>query len=360
METELKPLLTRISNLQLNNLQNEDNIQIEIEKRKLWYQLQCFKEDFGAENIPDLENYEKKLHFNSPKSSVSLYDIIKFIGLILGLFIMFPFMVVLSLLRLLTPILRNSGMIKNNYFPNDYVQKVFGKILLIIGGIHVNVEGENVLGDVLSKGETNLGFFQHSSNLDPFIILGESPLYYKYIAKKSLIYVPVIGLLSILHGTFIPIDRNNIQAAIGSLKKALDVIKNSGRNIAISPEGTRSVFGQLSDFKKGPFHLAMEAKVLITPIIIYGAYNLWPRGQKFPSSGSVTLRFLKPIPPQEYAHLPFAECQKKIRKIMLEAMADYPQSKTSAPLSFKFLHYTLLGAVYMISYVTVNYLINLF
>jgi 1-acyl-sn-glycerol-3-phosphate acyltransferase len=47
------------------------------------------------------------------------------------------------------------------------------------------------------------------------------------------------------------------------------------RSIAIAPEGTRTVHGQLGDFKKGAFHLALEAKAPITPIISYGAYHMW-------------------------------------------------------------------------------------
>jgi 1-acyl-sn-glycerol-3-phosphate acyltransferase len=67
------------------------------------------------------------------------------------------------------------------------------------------------------------------------------------------------------------------------------------RCVAISPEGTRSKSGRIQDFKKGAFHTALEVGVPITPLLIEGAFDLWPSGSIFAQPGSVSVTLLKPI-----------------------------------------------------------------
>jgi hypothetical protein len=84
------------------------------------------------------------------------------------------------------------------------------------------------------------------------------------------------------------------------------------RSLAISPEGTRSKTGLLSEFKKGPFYLWQDCNrisgsgsghentkgnsiVSITPAIVLGAYELWPPEALVPASGRVVIRYCTPI-----------------------------------------------------------------
>lgn len=131
---------------------------------------------------------------------------------------------------------------------------------------------------------------------DPLIIAsaceGTTP---KFIFKKELLYLlPVAFVLALLIG-HIPINRGNIQKAIASLNEAAKSISKHNTTVAISPEGTRSHTGQLQPFKKGPFYLALNAKVPIIPAIIYNNFQLWPAGQSLPRAGPVYVRFLPPI-----------------------------------------------------------------
>jgi len=68
-----------------------------------------------------------------------------------------------------------------------------------------------------------------------------------------------------------------------------------GMPLLIFPEGTRSTSGQLQPFKPGIGLLAYELDVPIVPAYLQGAYVAWPKGQRFPGRGRVSLRFGPPI-----------------------------------------------------------------
>lgn len=176
---------------------------------------------------------------------------------------------------------------RNHFHPVDLIQKYFARGFLGLCGIRVGWRGL----DSLAMDESTLAMFSHASNLDP-VIAASGPLAFKWIGKKSLFRIPVIGwILSALK--HIPIERENREKAIQSLKVAAQVIKKYRRCLAVSPEGTRSKSGRLQDFKKGAFHTGIEVAVPITPMLIEGAYELWPPGSVFAASGDVTVTFMK-------------------------------------------------------------------
>src|SRR3546814_4705424 len=53
--------------------------------------------------------------------------------------------------------------------------------------------------------------------------------------------------------------------------RSSDLIRQDGKSICIAPEGTRTLTPKLGPFKKGAFHLAMQAGVPIVPIAIHNA-----------------------------------------------------------------------------------------
>ena len=70
-------------------------------------------------------------------------------------------------------------------------------------------------------------------------------------------------------GGTVLIDRENTASAKEAMKPLVDVMLKEGRSVCIAPEGTRSTSTNLGRFKKGAFHLAMQAGVPIVPIVIH-------------------------------------------------------------------------------------------
>lgn len=66
------------------------------------------------------------------------------------------------------------------------------------------------------------------------------------------------------------IDRANPNNARSAMSGAADEIKNAKQNVYMFPEGTRSYSKEptLLPFKKGAFHLAVQAGVPIIPVVV--------------------------------------------------------------------------------------------
>lgn len=250
--------------------------------------------------------------------SLSLLLILKSISLILYLFLSFFVFFPLSSLRLLHPFFQKVFGIRNNFLPGDVIIKYYTGGFLTVLGTEVEVQNDKVL----NLDEPTIGMFSHSSNYDAFIVNTHSPISFKWIGKTSIFWIPFLGWMGWAMG-MIPINRSNINSAISTLNNAAKKARLGRRSIAISPEGTRSKVGLLGEFKKGPFHLTKNTGLTITPILIFGAFELYPPKQILPAPGKVVLRFL---PSLKYeSSLSLVENSLVVRRSMLKELANFPK-----------------------------------
>ena len=134
----------------------------------------------------------------------------------------------------------------------------------------------------------------HSSHLDgPTLILAlPHPIF--FVIKRELARVPIWGQAVVKLG-FIAIDRTDPATAHEQLRAAVDAIR-SGRHVLVFPEGTRSPGGHLLPFKKGGFHLAVDAQVPILPVAVNRSRQLLPKGRSVVRPGVIEVEVGEPIP----------------------------------------------------------------
>ena len=82
------------------------------------------------------------------------------------------------------------------------------------------------------------------------------------------------------------VDRGNTTQAKAALAPAVARLRE-GISLVMAPEGTRSATPALGPFKKGAFHVAMQAGVPIVPIVIRNAGELMWRGASTIREGTV-------------------------------------------------------------------------
>ena len=138
-------------------------------------------------------------------------------------------------------------------------------------GLQISVKGKHNLTDFRPA----VFCFNHQSAADFFIMMKLLRNDFKGIAKKELEKTPIGPVFKALGAIYI--DRSNKASAIEAMKPAVEALKN-GISIAIAPEGTRSGTPELGPFKKGAFHLAIQAGVPIVPIVIKNAYKAISKG----------------------------------------------------------------------------------
>ncbi len=166
-----------------------------------------------------------------------------------------------------------------------------------LAGVRVEILGR----DRLSPSQTYIFMANHVSNLDPPLLVPLVPKRTSVLVKKELFRVPILGFaMRVAH--LVPVDRRNRDAAVASVREAAEVM-NSGLDMTIYPEGTRSPDGRLLPFKKGPFYLAMDTGCPIVPVTIVGTEEIWPKGKYLlqPERAVAKLIFHDPVWPKDFA-----------------------------------------------------------
>lgn len=133
----------------------------------------------------------------------------------------------------------------------------------------------------------------HTSHLDGPAIAQVLPHPVYFVIKKELARIPLWGHAALKIG-FIAVDRSDSERAHRELARAVDTI-HSGRRVLVFAEGTRSPDGHLQAFKKGGFHLAIDAQVPILPVAVNGSHRLLPKGAPVARPGRLEVAVGPPI-----------------------------------------------------------------
>jgi 1-acyl-sn-glycerol-3-phosphate acyltransferase len=186
--------------------------------------------------------------------------------------------------------------------------------MLLAGGQWLKVEGRRPD----KNGQPYLYLFNHESLMDAFMLGGSIKHYITAVGAEYQFSYPIWGTLARRHGA-IPIKRDKLTKAIYSLDKAEEAIRK-GISFIISPEGTRTLSGQLGEFKKGPFHVALNTGVTIVPVALMGAYEAKKKTDWRLSPGILTIRFGEPITANQYKSLDIdtlrAHLREKIQQLI--------------------------------------------
>lgn len=204
--------------------------------------------------------------------------------------LVYPFAVVV--MALMTGVAAVSILVLTTFAPKRSYAPVYwwARVLLGIFGVRYRVVGrENAPPD-----QPYVVISNHSSHMDgPTVILAvPRPVY--FVIKKELTKIPVWGWTALRVG-FIAVDRSDPATARKQMKRAAETIR-SGRWVLVFPEGTRSPDDRLMRFKKGGFHLAVDAQVPILPVAVNGSRSILPKGKLIPRPGTIEVVIGEPIP----------------------------------------------------------------
>ena len=171
---------------------------------------------------------------------------------------------------------------------------IWGDLATSLAGIDLRVEGE----EHLWSHRPAVFIFNHQSGIDALLMIKLLRRDITGVGKKELRRIPIFGTAFRIGGVVF-IDRADTAKAIEALKPAVEALRQ-GLSLAIAPEGTRSPTPRLGRFKKGAFHIAMQAGVPIVPIVFRNSLDALPKGGLVVRRAAVEAVVLPPIDTAEW------------------------------------------------------------
>tara|TARA_B000000475_G_scaffold200083_1_gene162663 strand:+ start:1290 stop:1994 length:705 start_codon:yes stop_codon:yes gene_type:complete len=168
------------------------------------------------------------------------------------------------------------------------------RIQLILLGAWVRVKNK------IPNDQTYILMMNHTSFADVFFSV--QPLKGKYTALLASFNfrIPIWGAM-IRAFKAIPVYRKDKVKAINAIKDAERIINDLGYHVVIFPEGTRTTDGKLQKFKKGGFHMALNTKTPILPIIVKGGFNFKPKTRWYIKPSIIDIEVGKAIDITKYS-----------------------------------------------------------
>jgi putative phosphoserine phosphatase/1-acylglycerol-3-phosphate O-acyltransferase len=199
----------------------------------------------------------------------------------------------------------------------NFSMSLFADVSSALVGLNLNVRGERYLWEQRPA----VFMFNHQSKADVIIIAKLLRRDIAGVGKKEIRNYPLLGKIMELSGTVL-IDRQNTNNAIEAMKPLVDVIRVERKSVVIAPEGTRSVSPKLAPFKKGAFHLAMQAGVPVVPIVIHNAIDLAPKGDLVYRPCTVEVEVLPPIDTSNWKRQTMRQHVEMVHGRFLEALGQ--------------------------------------
>jgi len=156
-------------------------------------------------------------------------------------------------------------------------------------GLRSEVRGVVPTGEVLIASK-------HQSFFDILMLVSVLPQP-KFIMKKELKYVPIIGFYGERTGS-VPVDRGKKGAAISQMKKDVQDGLNLPGQLVIFPQGTRVAPGAKRSYKVGTAILYEQLEQPCIPVACnVGVF--WPKHAVLRKPGLAVIEFLPAIAPGE-------------------------------------------------------------
>lgn len=221
---------------------------------------------------------------------------------------------VLSSVSASLPILALSGSRRH---ARNFSLSLFADTASALIGLDIKVNNEHRLW----SHRPAVFIFNHQSKTDVLLVTRLLRRDVVGIGKKEIRNIPLIGK-ALEYAGMVMIDRSNNKSAIQAMKPLIEIMQNEGQSVAIAPEGTRTVSKKLAPFKKGAFHIAMQAGVPIVPIVIHNALDSAPKGQFVFNPCTVEVDILEPIATDAWEVENIDEHIESVRRLYKEKLSE--------------------------------------
>ena len=190
----------------------------------------------------------------------------------------------------------------------------------VIFGIPPFMKREVIGAENIDPKQAYVMVLNHNSMVD-IICIYNLPLVFKWVSKKEVYRIPIVGRLLYAHGDIV-INRASAKEAMQLVHERGKEWLAKGASVAIFPEGTRSKDGEIHNFKAGAFLLAKDAGAPILPIVLNNTNKMMRKGWLMNWRNHITIKILPPISAEEVAERSVKEVMADVQSSMTEALAE--------------------------------------
>ena len=233
---------------------------------------------------------------------------------ILSFFILVVFFPLFALMLISVIIFSYITHPKNTY---PFLVPISARVIMLSG-----LQWFSVKGKVPPKKDgPYLFMFNHESMFDVLMLAGGIPYYINAIGWEGVFKIPLFGFMAKRYGAY-AVTHDNTDKAKATLKAAEKILLQDKDSMVLSPEGQRTITGEMGEFKKGGFHFAKATNATIVPVGLIGAYRANKRTSWTINPGRLTLVFGDPITAEDYSNLSVEE----LRDVTKERIGSLIQS----------------------------------
>lgn len=193
----------------------------------------------------------------------------KFLYRLYQLCVVLPLFLLASVVTALTTVV--GCLVGNGHFWGYYPGKYWSRLIVRLLFLPVKVEGRENLSD----GQSYVFVANHQGAFDIFLIYGFLNRNFKWMMKRSLRNVPLVGM-ACAYAHHIFVDRSGVSKIKATYDEAREVLRD-GMSLVVFPEGARTFTGHMGKFRRGAFMLADELQLPVCPLTINGSFNVMPR-----------------------------------------------------------------------------------
>ena len=141
-----------------------------------------------------------------------------------------------------------------------------------------------------------------------------------FITKQENQELPIIA--PIMHKILCqPIDRDNDRAALKTILKCIQILKEDKASVCVFPEGYTSRDGKLHHFRSGVFKIAQKANVPIVVCTVRNTRTIFQNLAKLKKT-DIPLHLVDVIPSEEVKGLSTAELSDRIYECMIADLGE--------------------------------------
>lgn len=191
--------------------------------------------------------------------------------------------------------------------------ELWARTFLLFLGTGIEVTGR----DQIDPNGQYVFVANHLSNVDIPAMFLTAPVPIRYLAKKEVYKIPMVGLAMRRIG-MVRVDRERGSSIHAEVNAGVAEATGRGLSLIIFPEGTRSVSGEPAAFKKGAFRIAIANGLTIVPVTIEGTWDVWAPGSKIAEPGHVRTVVHEPIPTADLSLADLDDVRDRVRSVIVD------------------------------------------